>query len=90
MSNQLGMDAGAVKQLATELQRSAEQIEELRGRLDSQLAGVWWQGQDGDQFREQWAGAHTAALKTVAQALSDAGQAANRNAIDQEATSGAL
>jgi len=90
MGNQLGMDTTAVRQLAAELQRSAEQIEEIRGKLDSQLSGVWWQGQDADQFRDAWAGTHTAALKSVAQALTEASTQATKNATDQEATSGAL
>jgi uncharacterized protein YukE len=83
-----GMDIQQVRQLSTQLSQKASDIEQILSSLSSQLNSTQWEGPDANQFRNDWTGQHTTALRNVANALRDASAKATQNASQQEQTSG--
>lgn len=84
----VGMDIQQVRQLSTQLSQKASDIEQILSSLSSQLGSTQWEGPDANQFRNDWSGQHTSALRNVANALRDAANKASQNASQQEQTSG--
>ncbi|MFF1880736.1 hypothetical protein ACFVVC_04665 [Pseudarthrobacter sp. NPDC058196] len=79
-----GLDVQQVRQLSSQLNQKAEEIQSILGTLTTSLEGTQWQGPDATAFRNEWAGAHSSSLRQVAQALHDASQKASMNATQQE------
>lgn len=90
MSNMMGMDIDAVRQLGTQLQQKGEEINGIMASLTSQLNSVQWQGPDAQQFRGSWDGELRTMLTNVVNQLRDAGQKAHRNAEEQQQASSSL
>ena len=84
-----GLDVAQVRQLSTQLNQKAADIESILSTLTAALNGTQWEGPDASQFRNDWSGQHTASLRNVASALRDAGAKAQQNATAQEQTSNA-
>lgn len=84
-----GQDVQQVRQLSAQLNRGANEIQSILGSLTGALNGTQWLGPDATAFRNEWAGAHSASLKNVIQALHDAAQKAAFNATQQENASNA-
>lgn len=84
-----GLDVQQVRQLSTQLNQKASDIDSILSTLTSALNSTEWEGPDAMQFRNDWSGQHTSALRQVAQALRDAGSKASQNASAQEQTSNA-
>lgn len=82
-----GLDVEQVRQLSKQLHNKSQQVQEILTTLNSALESVDWKGPDAQQFRADWKGTHTAALKNVINALEDASQKASKNAAAQEQTS---
>lgn len=82
-----GLDVQQVRQLSSQLNQKAEEIQSALSTLTSSLANTQWEGPDATAFRNDWSGQHTAALKQVIQALRDASNKAAQNATAQEQTS---
>tara|TARA_R110002020_G_scaffold77567_2_gene195782 strand:+ start:2702 stop:2968 length:267 start_codon:yes stop_codon:yes gene_type:complete len=82
-----GLDVQQVRQLSSQLNQKAADIDGVLSTLTSALNSTQWEGPDANQFRNDWSGQHTSALRQVAQALRDAGQKASQNAAAQEQTS---
>ena len=82
-----GLDIQQVRQLSTQLNQKAGEIENALTTLTNALNGTQWEGPDATNFRNEWSGQHTAALRNVANALRDAGAKATQNASQQESTS---
>lgn len=82
-----GADIEEVRQLSSQLNSKAGDIESILGALTNALAGTQWVGPDATQFRNEWSGAHTSALRNVANALRDAASKAQQNAAAQEQAS---
>ena len=82
-----GLDVQQVRQLSSQLNQKAADIDSVLSTLTSALNSTQWEGPDANQFRSDWSGQHTSALRQVAQALRDAGQKASQNAAAQEQTS---
>lgn len=87
MSNFTGMDIAGVRQMATQMDSAAGEIEGLMGRLTSSLDGTQWVGNDATNFRSEWSGVHTASLRQIADRLRQVSQLARQNADQQEAAS---
>lgn len=87
MANVWGLDVQQVRDLATNLDREADGIDQVLSKLTSILAGTQWTGPDANQFRNDWQGAHSNALRRVSQALRETAQLARSNAAQQEQTS---
>lgn len=87
MSQMLGMDIAGVRQLATQMNTKAEEIQSIATALSSALGSVQWVGNDATQFRSEWDGTLKSQLMQVSNALRDAATKANQNASDQESTS---
>ena len=83
-----GLDVQQVRTLSSQLQQKASDIEGILSQLTTTLNNTQWTGPDAEAFRNGWAGEHTASLKRVVTALTDASSAASRNATAQEQTSG--
>ncbi len=84
-----GLDVQQVRQLSSQLNSKAQEIQGILTSLTSALNGTQWEGPDATRFRSEWTGAHTASLKSVIQALQDASTKASQNAAAQESTSNA-
>lgn len=87
MSQMLGMDVAAVRQLAKIMNQKAEEVTGAMNAIDAQLRSVQWNGKDADGFRNEWTGTHKTQLTKVAAALKDASAKATKNAAQQEQTS---
>ena len=83
-----GMDIAAVRGLASLLDNSASQIQELMQRLTNELQNTSWMGPDREQFCGNWQGQHCSQLNSVISGLQDAANVARNNANEQESTSG--
>ncbi|KGJ79651.1 hypothetical protein GY21_04280 [Cryobacterium roopkundense] len=82
-----GLDVQQVRQLSTQLNTKAGDIESVLTTLTTALNSTEWTGPDATAFRGDWSGQHTAALKNVIQALRDTATKASKNAQDQETAS---
>lgn len=87
MSNIWGLDVQQVRQLGTSLDQEADSIDQTISKLTGVLNNTQWTGPDATQFRNDWTGAHTSALRKVSQALREVAQQARTNAQAQEQTS---
>jgi len=85
-----GLDVQQVRELSSQLNGKASEIQSILSQLTSKLNSTHWTGPDADQFRNEWSGEHTASLKKVIAALNDAGRKAQANAAAQESTSSSL
>ena len=83
----LGLDPHAVRQLATNLNNVASEIQHLSSQLTNQLQNTAWTGPDREHFVGEWQGTHMSQLNTVITALHDASSKANQNAQQQEQAS---
>ncbi|WP_062385126.1 WXG100 family type VII secretion target [Demequina iriomotensis] len=82
-----GLDVQQVRQLSSQLQQKSGDIESILSQLTTALNNTQWTGPDAESFRSEWSGTHTASLKRVVQALSEASQKAAANATAQESVS---
>lgn len=89
MAGFTGMDIEQVKQLSTQMNQKAEEIEQIKQQLTSALNGAQWVGPDQQRFKSEWDGQCVSALTKVAETLRQAGQAAQQNASQQEQASNA-
>ena len=83
----LGADVEALRNLGTRLTNGSNDMQNQKNQLNNALRGVEWNGQDANQFRNQWETEHLPALDRVARALEEAGKQASRNAQQQEEAS---
>ena len=79
-----GMDVAAVRSLATQMNHSAAEIQQLANQLSSQLQGASWVGPDRERFVSDWQSTHVVQLNQVVNALNDASTRASQNAQEQE------
>ncbi len=82
-----GLDIQQVRQLSTQLNQKATDIDSILTTLTNALNNTQWEGPDANQFRNDWSGQHTSSLRNVASALRDAAAKASQNAAAQEQTS---
>lgn len=87
MTNMWGLDVQQVRQLSSQLSQKAGEIESALSTLTSALGNTQWEGPDATNFRNDWSGQHTSALRQVIQALRDAATKAQQNANAQEQVS---
>ena len=83
----IGMDTGAIRQLAVQMDAAADAVEQAMAKLTSQLGTAEWAGADARKFREEWQNQHCQQLRTVAQSLKNAAITARQNAEAQDTTS---
>jgi uncharacterized protein YukE len=84
-----GMDIAAVRALSTQMTHSASEIQQLCSQLTSQLQSASWVGPDREHFVGDWQSTHVTQLTQVVNALNEAAQRANQNALEQENASNA-
>ena len=87
MTSFLGMDTGQVRQLASQLNAKADDIDSIMNTLTTALGNTQWVGNDATSFRNDWQGTHRMQLQQVATALRDAAQLATNNANQQDTAS---
>lgn len=83
-----GMNVEEVRGMARQLREAAEEITRIEQELTSGLDEVDWTGPDADRFRGQWSGEMIPALQQIMNSVNELGETADRNAAEQEATSG--
>ncbi len=83
-----GMNVEEVRGMARQLREAAEEITRIEQELTSGLEEVDWTGPDADRFRGQWSGEMIPALQQIMNSVNELGETADRNAAEQEATSG--
>lgn len=83
----IGQDVEQVRQLATQLNSKASDIQSVISQLSSAVNSVEWRGQDAERFKLEWQSQHVPHLKQVAEALQTASQNASRNATEQQQAS---
>ncbi|NQX16050.1 WXG100 family type VII secretion target [Rathayibacter sp. VKM Ac-2857] len=79
-----GLDVEQVRTLSTKLTTEASNIQSILNSLTTQLGNTEWTGPDATQFRGDWSGNHTASLRSVINALEEAGRKASDNATQQD------
>ena len=84
-----GMDIAGVRQLATQLDNSATQIDELQTKLTGTLGNTQWDGPDATAFRSEWNEQHSTNLRQLSERLRAVCTQARKNADEQERTSNA-
>lgn len=89
MSQYLGLDPTAVRNLANQMNHAAAEIKNLTGQLTNMLQNTPWTGPDREQFVNEWQSTHVSQLTNVANAIEQASQHANANAAQQEQASNA-
>lgn len=87
MSQFVGMEVEAVRQLARTLQQKAEEINQISATLTQQLGSTQWVGPDATQFRSDWSSTYVTNLRNVSEALIQANQNCLSNAQQQESAS---
>jgi len=87
MSNVWGLDVQQVRDLATNLDREADSIDQTLSKLTGILSNTQWTGPDATQFRNDWQASHATSLRKVAEALRTVSSQARSNAAAQEQTS---
>lgn len=80
----VGMDIEAVRQLATQMDSKASDIDTIANTLNSLLGNTQWIGTDATNFRNDWNSTHMTNLRSVSNALKNAANAARNNASEQE------
>ncbi len=85
----VGADVDQLRALARTLTQAAERLDGVTTSVASQLTSTRWVGQDSERYRSQWQSESSGLIRSASAALRDAAAALERNAVDQEQTSGA-
>lgn len=86
---QQGADVADLDRLAADVQRHADELSALRGRLDRVVAATVWVGPDADRFRVGWRTTGGRAVTTISAALGDVARDLGREADQQRRASSA-
>ncbi|KQR12016.1 hypothetical protein [Cellulomonas sp. Leaf334] len=87
MSNVLGMDITAARDLVRIMNVDADSITQITSRLTQQLQSTPWYGPDAQRFTSDWSGQYVPALQRVVEALQANAAALAQQADDQETAS---
>ncbi|WP_182111596.1 MULTISPECIES: hypothetical protein [unclassified Actinotalea] len=87
MSNVLGMDITAARDLVRIMNVDADSITQITARLTQQLEATPWYGPDAQRFTSDWQGQYVPALQRVVQALQENAATLSAQADDQERAS---
>lgn len=87
MSNVLGMDINAARDLVRVMNVDADSITQITGRLTQQLQATPWYGPDAQRFTGDWSSQYVPALQRVVQALQENAAVLAAQADDQERAS---
>lgn len=83
----VGMDIAAVRALAGAFDAEADQLDAVRGAIDSALGSTGWEGPDAVEFQTLWSSSYQRILVNCAKEIREAGKTARRNADEQEQAS---
>lgn len=82
-----GADIEQLRQLSSQLNQKAGEIDNVLNTLIKQLGNIDWKGPDSETFRQDWSGTHANALRQIANDLRDAAATTQNSAGQQEAAS---
>lgn len=82
-----GMNIEQVRQLSSQLEQAAGEIEGITSKLTGSLENTDWQGPDADAFRGEWQGTHCTTLRQLQDRLREVANQAKQNAQQQEQAS---
>ena len=74
----VGGEIGQLQALQATFEREALAVQELTGRLRTQLENTWWTGAAAERFRGAWGGDFEPALRRLHAALAEAGTEVHR------------
>lgn len=89
MSAFWGMDTEQVREHAERLRTASGQVEDLRGRLETLVRGVSWEGPDAEDFRGRWEELAAGRLTATLEQLEASGERALGEADQQDVVSDA-
>ncbi len=84
---QLGADVEQLDQLARKFDQEANTIEQIISQITSQVGGTWWEGNDANNFRNEWNSTYTSQLRNVCQGLQNVAGQVRTQAAAQRQTS---
>ncbi len=87
MSGFIGADVDALRVLGTQFTSSAEEIENLVGRLSGRIDAAQWRGPDSERFRSDWGQRLSGMIRNAAVALRGASDSIRANALQQASAS---
>lgn len=87
MSNVLGMDITAARDLVRVMNADSDNITQITARLTQQLQATPWYGPDAQRFNSDWTSQYVPALQRVVQALQENALSLAQQADDQERAS---
>ena len=87
MANQVGMESAQVRQLASQMDRRADEIDAMLRSTTARLSGLPWVGNDRNRFIDSWNSIHATKLRAVARGLREAAEKARFNANEQDRVS---
>jgi uncharacterized protein YukE len=82
-----GADIAALRSLAAQLDRAADQLDAHRTFLGNVVQQSPWHGPDADRFRGEWQGQHSPRVATSARLLRETAATVRQNADQQERAS---
>lgn len=82
-----GADIAALRSLAAQLDRAADQLDAHRTFLGNVVQQSPWHGPDADRFRGEWQGRHSPRVATSARLLRETAATVRQNADQQERAS---
>lgn len=84
-----GADVESLRQLAQTFNNKSQVLDnDVNLALKALVSATYWQGSDGDKFKDDWDSVLAPQLRNAAQALAQASWDLNRNADEQEQASG--
>jgi uncharacterized protein YukE len=85
----IGADVEALRLLGTQFTSSAEELENLVGRLSGRVDAAQWRGPDSERFRSEWGQRYSGMIRNAAAALRGASESVRANAGQQASASAA-
>lgn len=85
----LGADVDALDALGKKLEEVAQQVDQAKQQVGTQLQAVEWKGQDADKFKQDWESTGTKNLQQVVELLRRTGEVVKKQAQDQRSASNA-
>jgi WXG100 family type VII secretion target len=76
----IGAEIGELHTLKANFNRHSSEVEQLMAALRGAVHSTYWKGGAADRFRTAWEGEYEPALRSLSQALVEAGEEVGRRA----------
>lgn len=75
----IGGEIDQLRSLKRTLDREAQAVQELAGRIRGEIGETWWKGPASDRFRDSWNSQFEPSLRKLQAALQEASTEVNRS-----------